>query len=209
MSIKITDRDLLLVIDVQNDFCPGGALPVPDGDAIIPVINSLAARFSHVVLTQDWHPAGHLSFVSNYPGKNPFETITVQYGEQILWPEHCIQGSEGAAFHKDLRVSAELILRKGFHAGIDSYSAFQENDRATKTGLAGYLRERGLQRLFLVGLAYDFCVRYSAVDARAAGFAAIVVEDACRSINLDDSVEQTRREFAAVGVECAVSRDID
>jgi nicotinamidase/pyrazinamidase len=209
MSIKITARDLLLVIDAQNDFCPGGALPVPDGDAIVSVINSLAAHFSHVVLTQDWHPADHLSFVSNYPGKKPFETITVQYGEQILWPEHCIQGGEGAAFHKDLRVSAELILRKGFHPGIDSYSAFQENDRVTKTGLAGYLRERGLQRIFLVGLAYDFCVRYSAVDARAAGFAAIVVEDACRSINLGDSVEQTRREFAAVGVECAVSGDID
>jgi nicotinamidase/pyrazinamidase len=209
MTLSITDSDVLLVIDVQNDFCPGGALAVPDGDQVIPVINRTAARFSHIVFTQDWHPFGHLSFASSHPGRKPFESIAMQYGEQTLWPDHCVQGTKGAAFHADLQIpEAELILRKGFHPEIDSYSAFQENDRATKTGLAGYLKERGLERVFIAGLAYDYCVRYSAVDARAAGLSAVVIEDACRAINLDDSVEATRREFVASGVESVLSVDI-
>jgi nicotinamidase/pyrazinamidase len=201
MSVRVTDRDALLIIDVQNDFCPGGALAVPRGDEVVPVINRLAPLFRCVVLTQDWHPAGQLSFVSRHPDKEPFSVTQVAYGEQTLWPDHCIQGSEGAAFHKDLDTTrAQLVLRKGFRPEIDSYSAFQENDRATKTGLAGYLREWGIERLFLAGLAYDYCVRHSAVDARAAGFEAIVIEDACRAIGLNGSVETTRNEFLSCGV---------
>lgn len=202
MPIKITDRDLLLVIDVQNDFCPGGALPVPQGDEVVPVIHKVLPLFQHVILTQDWHPKGHLSFASSHAGAKEFVPIKVTYGEQTLWPDHCVQGSRGAEFHSSLDTQrAELILRKGFRREIDSYSAFQENDRATKTGLDGHLRERGIERVFLAGLAYDFCVRYSAVDARAAGFAAFVVADACRAIDLQGSVEATRRDFAAAGVE--------
>ena len=207
--MKITDRDALLVIDVQNDFCPGGALAVDRGDEVVPVINRLAPLFRCVVLTQDWHPAGQLSFASQHLGKEPFSTTHVAYGEQTLWPDHCIQGSEGAAFHKDLdTVRAQLVLRKGFRREIDSYSAFQENDRATKTGLAGYLRELGIERVFLTGLAYDYCVRYSAVDARAAGFESVVIEDACRAIGLGGSVEATRSEFVSCGVEQVGSEEI-
>lgn len=198
IPVKLTDSDALLVVDVQNDFCPGGALPVPHGDEVVPAINRLAPLFRCVVLTQDWHPKGHHSFASSHPGTSPFSKI----GEQTLWPDHCIQESEGAAFHKDLAVpQARLVLRKGFRREIDSYSAFQENDRATKTGLAGYLREQGVARVFLAGLAYDYCVRYSAVDARAAGFAAVVIEDACRAIGLNDSIGVTRNEFIYCGVE--------
>ncbi|HYK35550.1 bifunctional nicotinamidase/pyrazinamidase [Alloacidobacterium sp.] len=202
MPLKITDRDALLIIDVQNDFCPGGALPVPHGDEVVPVINRLAPLFTCVVLTQDYHPAGHLSFASSHSGEKPFNTTRVIYGEQTLWPDHCIQGSEGAAFHRDLdTTSARLVLRKGFRREIDSYSAFQENDRVTKTGLAGYLRELGIERVFLAGLAYDYCVHYSAVDARGAGFKAVVIEDACRAIGLNNSVEAARSEFSSCGVE--------
>ena len=202
MPVKITDRDALIVVDVQNDFCPGGALPVPHGDEVVSLINRLMPLFEHVVLTQDWHPAGQLSFASSHDGKEPFSTTKLAYGEQTLWPEHCIQGSEGAAFHKDLDTGqAQLIVRKGFRQEIDSYSAFQENDRATTTGLAGYLREWGIERVFLAGLAYDYCVRHSAVDARAAGFEAIVIEDACRAIALGGSVEATRSEFLRSGVK--------
>lgn len=198
IPVKITDRDALLIIDVQNDFCPGGALAVPRGDEVVPAINRLATLFRCVVLTQDWHPKGHHSFASSHPGTSLFSKI----GEQTLWPDHCIQESEGAAFHKDLDTArAQLILRKGFRLEIDSYSAFQENDRATKTGLAGYLREQGVARVFLAGLAYDYCVRYSAIDARAAGFAAVVIEDACRAIGLGRSVEESRRDFHSYGVE--------
>ncbi|HZU11184.1 MAG TPA: bifunctional nicotinamidase/pyrazinamidase, partial [Pseudacidobacterium sp.] len=162
MSFKTAGHDVLLIIDVQNDFCPGGALAVPHGDEIVPVINQLAQQFAHVILTQDWHPKGHLSFASRHPGKSPFDVVEVSYGPQTLWPDHCIQASRGAEFHPDLKVPhAELVLRKGFRPEIDSYSAFQENDRKTKTGLEGYLRERGFQRVFLAGLAYDYCVRYS------------------------------------------------
>lgn len=188
MQIK-ADDDLLLVIDVQNDFCPGGALAVEKGDAVVPVINRLAQRFDHTVLTQDWHPPGHSSFATSHPGSAPFETITMPYGQQTLWPDHCIQGTAGAAFHPQLSTGrAELVIRKGFRRAIDSYSAFYENDRRTQTGLAGYLRERGLQRIFLVGLATDYCVHYSAVDARRLGFDTVVIESGCRAIDLAGSL---------------------
>jgi nicotinamidase/pyrazinamidase len=196
------ERDVLLVVDVQNDFCPGGALAVARGDEVVPVANRLAERFSHVVMTQDWHPPGHSSFASTHEGRAPFETIALPYGPQTLWPDHCVQGTAGAAFHPDLRLPrAELVIRKGFRPAIDSYSAFFENDRRTPTGLGGYLRERGLERLFLVGLATDFCVRYSAIDARRLGFAVVLVEDGCRAIDLDGSLALAMRAMAAAGVE--------
>ncbi|WP_414833931.1 bifunctional nicotinamidase/pyrazinamidase [Afifella sp. YEN Y35] len=208
-DFSIGAQDLLLVIDVQNDFCPGGALAVPNGDAVVPVINALMPRFQHVVLTQDWHPTGHQSFASAHPGRDPFQTFAAEYGEQVLWPEHCVQGSAGAAFHPKLdTVPAELILRKGFRPGIDSYSAFYENDRTTETGLAGYLRERGFARLFLTGLATDFCVAWSALDARREGFTAVLVEDACRAIDLDGSLDKARAEMAAAGVSFVTSEAI-
>ena len=176
--------DALLLIDVQPDFMPGGRLAVTGGDEILPTINALAHRFDHVILTQDWHPPQHISFASTH-GKQPFETMTAPYGEQTLWPDHCLQHSSGAALHPALDIPhAELILRKGFRRQIDSYSAFLENDHTTPTGLAGYLRERGLKRLFLAGLAYDFCVRFSAVDGKQLGFETIVLEDACRPVDI-------------------------
>jgi nicotinamidase/pyrazinamidase len=200
-ALTLRDQDVLLVVDIQNDFCPGGRLAVPRGDEIVPLVNRLAARFSHVVLTQDWHPAGHLSFASAHPGRKPYETIEVAYGPQILWPDHCVQGTPGAEFRNDLRIAhAELVLRKGYHREIDSYSAFYENDRRTHTGLAGYLRERGLTRVFLAGLAFDFCVRYSAEDARNEGFEVMVIEDACRGIDVDGSISKTREIFNSIGV---------
>jgi nicotinamidase/pyrazinamidase len=199
--LTVGERDILLVVDVQNDFCPEGALAVPGGHKVVPAINRLAARFPHVVLTQDWHPPGHLSFASSHPGRRPYEAVEVAYGPQVLWPDHCVQGTPGAAFHRDLDIPhAELVLRKGYHPAIDSYSAFYENDRATPTGLSGYLRERGFARIFLAGLATDFCVRYSALDAHRQGFAAAVVEDACRGIDLDGSMDETRRMLAALGI---------
>jgi len=199
-KIAIGDNDLLLVVDVQNDFCPGGALAVPGGDEVVPLINRLAQEFRHVVLTQDWHPPGHHSFASSHPGRQPFETITASYGPQVLWPDHCVQGTRGAEFHPSLDVPhAELILRKGFRRSIDSYSAFYENDHETPTGLTGYLRERGLARVFLAGLALDFCVRYSAEDAHREGFAVSVIADACRGIDMDGSVAATRQALAAQG----------
>ncbi|MFC5322315.1 bifunctional nicotinamidase/pyrazinamidase [Bradyrhizobium oligotrophicum] len=200
MKIK-ANEDLLLIIDVQNDFCPGGALAVADGDAVVPLINRLSGRFEHVVLTQDWHPAGHSSFASSHPGKAPFESVTMAYGPQTLWPDHCIQGTPGAAFHADLATDkAQLIIRKGFRPEIDSYSAFFENDKTTPTGLAGYLRERGLKRVFLVGLAADFCVHYSAVDARRLGFEAVVIDSACRGIDLGGSMAAAKAQGAEAGV---------
>jgi nicotinamidase/pyrazinamidase len=199
--LQTTHRDILIVIDVQNDFCPGGALAVADGDAVIDPIHNLAVKFDHIVLTQDWHTPAHSSFASAHAGKKPFEQIEVSYGTQTLWPDHCVQGSKGAEFHPALGLTrAELILRKGFRKEIDSYSAFFENDRTTATGLAGYLRERGLTRVFLAGLAYDFCVGYSALDARRLGFEAIVLKDACRAIDLDGSVATMEAEFARAGV---------
>jgi len=193
--------DLLLVIDVQNDFCPGGALAVTEGDAVVPVVNRLAQRFAHVVLTQDWHPAGHSSFATSHAGAEPFQSITMAYGQQTLWPDHCVQGTAGAAFHPQLATArAELIIRKGFRREIDSYSAFHENDRRTPTGLAGYLRERGLTRIFLVGLATDYCVHYSAVDARRLGFEAIVIESGCRAIDLAGSLAAAWTSMSEAGV---------
>jgi nicotinamidase/pyrazinamidase len=197
------DDVVLIVVDVQNDFCPSGALAVPRGDEIIPIVNGLAARFRNVVLTQDWHPRGHSSFASSHPGKKLFETFAASYGPQVLWPDHCVQGTPGAEFHAALNAPhAALVLRKGFHREIDSYSAFYENDRKTPTGLTGYLRQRGLGRIFLAGLAFDFCVRYSAEDARREGFDCFVIEDACRSIDLGGSVGATRASLAAIGVPC-------
>jgi nicotinamidase/pyrazinamidase len=194
------DRDILLVVDIQNDFCPGGALGVPEGDTIVPEINRLAAQFAHVVLTQDWHPPDHLSFASSHPGRRPFETIEVAYGAQILWPDHCVQGTAGAAFHRNLAVPhAELVLRKGFLRDIDSYSAFRENDRRTPTGLASYLRERGFERLTMAGLATDFCVLFSAIDAREAGFEVEVATGACRGIDLAGSLDRAMRAMVEAG----------
>ena len=199
--MQIQPDDLLLVIDVQNDFCPDGALAVGEGDAVVPVINRLAERFDHVVLTQDWHPAGHSSFASSHPGSAPFETIAMPYGPQTLWPDHCVQGTPGAAFHSELLTNrAQLVIRKGFRGAIDSYSAFYENDRRTPTGLAGYLRERSLKRVFLAGLATDYCVYYSAVDARREGFDAIVVENGCRAIDLAGSLAAAWAGMAEAGV---------
>jgi nicotinamidase/pyrazinamidase len=209
MTLTPGAGDVLLVVDVQNDFCPGGNLAVPRGDEVVPLINALAAKFAHVVLTQDWHPHDHLSFASSHPGAQPYQTIEVPYGAQVLWPDHCVQGTRGAAFCDDLAITrAELVLRKGYHREIDSYSAFYENDRKTRTGLAGYLRERGLNRVFLAGLAYDFCVRYSAEDAHREGFAAIVIGDACRGIDVDGSMAATRAEFTALGIRGIQARDI-
>jgi nicotinamidase/pyrazinamidase len=195
------DRDLLLVIDVQNDFCPGGALAVPDGQTVVPVINRLATRFRHAVLTQDWHPPDHQSFASAHPGRPPFSPIEMPYGAQTLWPDHCVQGTAGADFHPDLEVRcAELILRKGFRASIDSYSAFFENDRTTPTGLGGYLTERGFRRVVLAGLATDYCVAYSAIDAARLGFDVVLIPDACRAIDLAGSLARALEQMQAVGV---------
>ena len=197
-----TERDVLIVTDPQRDFCPGGALAVPEGDAIMPAINRLARRFAHVVITQDWHPPGHMSFASVYPGKHRFETIEVAYGPQTLWPDHCVQNTPGAAFHPALDIPhAELVIRKGYHRGIDSYSAFRENDRKTPTGLAGYLRERGFERVTLCGLATDFCVFFSAMDAREAGFEATVVLEASRGIDLDGSLARALSTMRDAGIE--------
>jgi nicotinamidase/pyrazinamidase len=206
--MQIRNDDLLLIIDVQNDFCPGGALAVADGEAVVPVINRLAGRFGHVVLTQDWHPSGHSSFATSHPGSAAFETIAMPYGQQTLWPDHCVQGTPGAAFHPQLQTErAELVIRKGFRNAIDSYSAFYENDRSTPTGLAGYLRERGLRRVFLAGLATDFCVHYSAVDARRLGFDTVLIEDGCRAIDLAGSLDMAFAAMAAAGVQRV--KDID
>ncbi len=208
-SLAIGSQDVLLVVDVQNDFCSGGSLAVPSGEEVVPLVNRLAAKFEHVILTQDWHPRGHLSFASAHAGLMPYQTIEVAYGAQILWPDHCVQGTPGAAFHKHLQIPhAELVLRKGYHRTIDSYSAFYENDRKTPTGLNGYLRERGLDRVFLAGLAFDYCVRYSAEDARGLGFSVIVIEDACRGIDVDGSVADARRALSLVGAECLRSETI-
>lgn len=196
------EHDLLLVVDLQNDFCAGGALAVPGAEQVLPVINRLGADFAHVVLTQDWHPPGHHSFASSHPGHQPFDSIQLAYGPQTLWPEHCVQGSHGAEFHPQLAIAhAELILRKGYRAAIDSYSAFYENDRRTPTGLAGYLRERGLRRLFLAGLATDYCVLYSALDARQEGFEVVLLLDACRGLDINGSVAAALAAMRKAGVE--------
>jgi nicotinamidase/pyrazinamidase len=192
----------LIIVDVQNDFCPGGALAVRTGDEVVQLINRLAVRFENVVLTQDWHPRGHASFASSHPGKKPFETIELPYGKQVLWPDHCVQSTPGAAFHPKLDTAkAQLVVRKGFHRDIDSYSGFIEADRKTTTGLAGFLREKGFEKLNVCGLATDFCVAWTALDARAAGFDVTVVEDACRAIDLEGSLERAWADMATAGVQ--------
>jgi nicotinamidase/pyrazinamidase len=207
--IEIDAHDVLLVTDVQNDFCPGGALAVPHGDEIIAPIHRIAPLFAHLILIQDWHPSNHSSFAASHPGKQPFESIELAYGNQTLWPVHCVQGSRGAEFHPSLHLpQAELILRKGFRQQIDSYSAFFENDRTTPTGLDAYLRERGLKRVFLAGLAYDYCVGYSALDARRLGLPAVVLRDACRAIDLHGSVAAIETEFAKAAVEVIDSAEL-
>jgi nicotinamidase/pyrazinamidase len=207
--MQITAQDVLIVVDVQNDFCPGGALAVADGDAVIGVIDRVAPKFEHIILTQDWHPAGHSSFASAHAGKQPLEQIELSYGTQTLWPDHCVQGTRGAEFHPTLNLhKAELILRKGFRPRIDSYSAFFENDHVTPTGLAGYLRERDLSRVFLAGLAYDFCVGYSALDARRLGVQAVVIRDACRAIDLNGSAAKMEAEFTLAGVTLTNSAEV-
>jgi nicotinamidase/pyrazinamidase len=196
----------LIVVDVQVDFMPGGALAVPRGDEVVPVINALLPRFENVVLTQDWHPRGHASFASAHPGRKPFETVRLDYGEQVLWPDHCVQGTPGAAIHADLQATkAQLVIRKGFHPGIDSYSGFVEADRSTTTGLAGYLKERGIRKVYVCGLATDFCVAWTALDARAAGFDTTLIEDASRAIDLGGSLAKAWRDLGAAGVQRAHS----
>jgi nicotinamidase/pyrazinamidase len=206
--IRPDETDLLLVTDVQRDFCSGGALAVPDGDAVVAPINALMERFPHTAATQDWHPAGHLSFASSHVGRRPFETIEVAYGRQVLWPDHCVQGTAGAGFHPDLhRETFELILRKGYHRSVDSYSAFVENDRVTSTGFAGYLQERGFRRLFFAGLALDYCVRFSAEDALRFEFEAVVVADACRAIDASRA-DAVLDELRHAGIQVVSSGDI-
>jgi nicotinamidase/pyrazinamidase len=202
-------RAALLVIDMQYDFMPGGALAVAEGDALVPLVNRLGAQFRNVVITQDWHPAGHISFASSHAGRAPFDSVNLPYGPQTLWPEHCVQGSPGAGLHADLAIPhAQLILRKGCNAGIDSYSAFVEADRTTQTGLAGYLKERGIDSVFVVGLALDFCVAWSALDARAAGFNTWIIADACKAIDLNGSLDKAWQALTAAGVGRIDSTDL-
>ncbi|HTH60688.1 MAG TPA: bifunctional nicotinamidase/pyrazinamidase [Paraburkholderia sp.] len=200
--------EALLVIDLQNDFMPGGALAVARGDEVVPVANRLARAFEHVIVTQDWHPRDHISFAASHAGKSPFERIALPYGEQVLWPMHCVQGTAGAALHEALDIAhARLVIRKGYRRTIDSYSAFVEADRETPTGLAGYLRESGVKRVWCCGLATDYCVAWTALDARAAGFEAVVVEDACRAIDLEGSLERAWRDMEAAGIARARAED--
>ena len=209
MTRTISPKDVLVVVDMQYDFLPGGSLAVADGDAIVPLINALAQKFTNVVLTQDWHPADHISFASQHPGKTAFETITLDYGTQVLWPDHCVWGSRGAEISEDLDIpQAQLIIRKGYTREIDSYSGFQEADRQTLTGLAGYLNERDIDRLYVVGLATDFCVGWTAIDGAAAGFDVTVIEDATREIDNAGSLAQAWDDMAEAGVERILSQDI-
>ena len=208
-KIKPGGRDVLLVVDVQNDFIPGGALAVKEGDLIVPLVNRIAAGFEHVILTQDWHTPGHISFASTHPGKKPFETTRLGYGTQVLWPDHCVQGTAGADFHRDLRIPhAELVIRKGYRGQMDSYSAFFEADGKSTTGLSGYVRDRGFRRVFLVGLATDFCVCWSALDARKVGVGALVIEDACRAIDSNGSLAEAWTRMAKAGVKRIRSGDL-
>lgn len=199
----------LIVIDVQNSFMPGGELAVPAGDEVVPVITQLGARFANVILTQDWHPPGHASFASSHPGCAAYQTIALPYGPQVLWPDHCVQDTAGAALHRDLHLPhAQLIIRKGFHAGVDSYSAFMEADRSTPTGLRGYLQTRGIDTVYLAGLATDFCVAWSALDARAAGLETHLIEDACRAIDLDGSLAAAWKSLEQAGVRRVTSAEV-
>jgi nicotinamidase/pyrazinamidase len=209
-KIKSGGDDVLLVVDVQNCFTPGGSLAVKEGDQIIPLVNRIARAFQHVVLTQDWHTPGHISFASSHPGKKPFETIQLPYGTKVLWPDHCVQGTSGADLHKDVNIPhAQLIIRKGYRQHVDSYSAFYEADGKTPTGLTGYLRDRGLKQVFLVGLATDFCVAWSALDARKAGFSAYVIEDATRGIDAGGSLGKAWQDMVGAGVKRIKSADLE
>ena len=204
--MSLANDDVLIVVDVQNDFLPGGALAVPDGDAVIAPINALGRIAPHIVLTQDWHPPGHISFASSHPGRTPFSSLPLPYGEQVLWPDHCVQGTGGAALAEALDLpKAELVIRKGFHPKVDSYSGFLEADHKTSTGLAGYLRERGFRRVFVCGLATDYCVGWTAIDAKTAGFETVVVEDACRAIDLNGSLDAAFSAMARLGIERTTS----
>lgn len=204
------DKDVLIVVDVQYDFLPGGALAVPDGDAVIAPINRLAKVFRHVVVTQDWHTPGHASFASSHAGKQPFETTELHYGTQVLWPDHCIQGTFGAEISRDLKIPhAQLVIRKGYNPAIDSYSGFVEADRKTSTGLAGYLMERGFKRVFCAGLATDFCVAWTALDAKAAGFETYLIEDASRAIDTNGSLARAQKDLSAAGVHIIGSAQIE
>ncbi len=209
-KIKPGGRAALIVVDVQNCFVPGGTLPVAKGDEVVPVINRIATAFENVVVTQDWHTPGHASFASTHAGKKPFETTKLSYGQQVLWPDHCVRGTDDAALHKDLKLpQAQVILRKGFHEHVDSYSAFEEADRKTSTGLAGYLKQRGIKTVFVTGLATDFCVAWTALDAKRLGFETYVVEDACRAIDLNGSLEAAWKQMKAKGVKRIQSSDLD
>lgn len=209
-KVKPGPRSVLVVVDVQNCFVTGGTLPVPEGEAVVPVINRLAAGFRNVVVTQDWHTPGHASFASAHGGRKPFTTVRMPYGNQVLWPDHCVQGTDDAALHKDLKLPhAQLVLRKGYHAGVDSYSAFMEADRKTATGLAAYLKERGIRQVFVTGLATDFCVAWTAMDARKAGFETYVIEDATRAIDLNGSLAAAWKQMAARGVRRIRSEDLE
>jgi nicotinamidase/pyrazinamidase len=207
-DLKSGPKDVLIVVDLQNDFCPGGRLAVQKGDEVVPLVNELSKRFDNVVLTQDWHPPGHQSFATSHPGTRPFDSIQLAYGEQVLWPDHCVQGSEGAALHKDLAVPhAQLVVRKGWRREVDSYSAFLEADRKSRTGLEGYLGERGIKRVFVCGLATDFCVAWTALDARKLGFDCAVVEDACRAIDMQGSLAAAWEKMEQAGVARVQSGD--
>ncbi|MCG7394083.1 bifunctional nicotinamidase/pyrazinamidase [Microvirga sp. ACRRW] len=208
-KIAPSDTDVLIVVDVQHDFLPGGALAVPDGDAVIAPINRLAKAFQHVVLTQDWHPQGHASFASAHVDKQPFDTTELHYGSQVLWPDHCVQGTKGAEISRDLNIPhAQLVIRKGYNSGIDSYSGFKEADRKTSTGLEGYLKERGFRRVFCAGLATDFCVAWTALDAAAAGFETYLIEDASRAIDTNGSLAKAKNDLSAAGVRMIGSAQI-
>jgi nicotinamidase/pyrazinamidase len=209
MTIEITPRDVLVVVDMQYDFLPGGSLAVSGGDEIVPLINTLAKKFANVVFTQDWHPADHISFASQHPGKAPFQTVDLPYGRQVLWPDHCMWDTHGAELSADLDIPhGQLIIRKGYNRLIDSYSGFQEADRETLTGLAGYLNERDVDRLYIVGLATDFCVGWTAIDGAAAGFDVTVIEDATRAIDNEGSLARAWADMAEAGVERVMSKDI-
>jgi nicotinamidase/pyrazinamidase len=209
MTLEIKADDVLVVVDLQYDFLPGGRLAVAEGDEIVPVINALAKKFKNVILTQDWHPADHISFASQHEGKNAFETIELPYGTQVMWPDHCVQGTKGAEISAELSIGhAQLVIRKGYHQDVDSYSGFQEADRRTLTGLAGYLGERQAARLFVVGLATDYCVAWTAIDGAAAGFDTLVIEDACRAIDSNGSLEKAWSDLEKAGVTRIMSRDI-
>ena len=208
-KIKIDDASVLIVVDVQNCFLPGGSLAVKEGEQVVPVINRIAKAFSNVVMTQDWHTPGHVSFASVHAGKKPFETIDLAYGKQVLWPDHCVQGSDGAALSKELSIpQAQLVIRKGFHKDVDSYSAFMEADGKTSTGLASYLKARKLKRVFVTGLATDFCVAWTALDARKAGFETYIIEDACRGIDTKGSLAKAWHDTSKAGVKRIQSADI-